>query len=80
MSMNVSDVVWHRLGERDLSRIHVCPVGTPHLLLASAHDRHPGSLADSSGLVRRNLMTQSDRAAWDWIEQGMRSSEALPRW
>ena len=31
-------------------------VGTPRLLLLSKSDRHPGGLANSSGLVGRNLM------------------------
>ena len=46
--------------------------------LASANGRHPDGLANSSGLVGKNLMTQSNQAAWGLMEQEVRSSKAPP--
>jgi choline dehydrogenase-like flavoprotein len=42
--------------EADVVLLAANGVGTPRLLLASADDRHPDGLANSSGLVGRNLM------------------------
>ena len=53
-------------------------IETPRLLLASANDRYPDGLANSSGLVGKNLMTQSNQAAWGLMEQEVRSSKAPP--
>ena len=39
-------------------------IETPRLLLNSATDRFPDGLANSSGLVGRNLMVQSNQAVW----------------
>ena len=39
-------------------------IETPRLLLNSANDRFPDGLANSSGLVGKNLMTQSNQAVW----------------
>jgi len=53
-------------------------IETPRLLLNSANDRYPDGLANSSGLVGKNLMTQSNQAAWGYMEQEVRSSKAPP--
>ncbi len=53
-------------------------IETPRLLLASANDRYPDGLANSSGLVGKNLMTQSNQAVWGLMEQEVRSSKAPP--
>ena len=45
-------------------------VETPRLLLNSANARYPDGLANSSGLVGRNLMTQSNQAVWGAHERG----------
>ncbi|MCW2546997.1 MAG: oxidoreductase, partial [Mycobacterium sp.] len=42
--------------EADVVLLAANGIGTPRLLLASADDRHPDGLANSSGLVGRNLM------------------------
>ena len=53
-------------------------IETPRLLLNSANDRYPDGLANSAGLVGRNLMTQSNQAAWGYMEQEVRSYKAPP--
>ena len=45
-------------------------IETPRLLLASATDDHPDGLANSSGLVGKNLMTQSNQAVFGVMERG----------
>jgi choline dehydrogenase-like flavoprotein len=53
-------------------------IETPRLLLNSASSRFPHGLANSSGLVGRNLMVQSNQAVWGLMEQEIRSYKAPP--
>ena len=53
-------------------------IETPRLLLLSANDRFPNGLANSSGLVGKYLMTQSNQAAWGYMEDEVRSYKAPP--
>jgi choline dehydrogenase-like flavoprotein len=53
-------------------------VETPRLLLNSANDRFPDGLANSSGLVGKNLMTQSNQAAWGRMEDEVRWNKGPP--
>jgi choline dehydrogenase-like flavoprotein len=48
-------------------------VGTPRLLLLSADDRHPDGLANSSGLVGRNLMLHPNCTALGYYEEDLES-------
>ena len=45
-------------------------IETPRLLLNSANGRFPDGLANSSGLVGKNLMVQSNQAVWGVMERG----------
>jgi choline dehydrogenase-like flavoprotein len=53
-------------------------IETPRLLLNSATDRFPDGLANSSGLVGKNLMVQSNQAVWGVMEQEIRSYKGPP--
>ncbi|MBW4092297.1 MAG: GMC family oxidoreductase [Proteobacteria bacterium] len=53
-------------------------VETPRLLLNSANARFPDGLANSSGLVGRNLMTQSNQAAWGRMDDEVRWYKGPP--
>jgi choline dehydrogenase-like flavoprotein len=53
-------------------------IETPRLLLNSATAQFPDGLANSSGLVGRNLMVQLNQAAWGKVEQEVRSYKAPP--
>lgn len=53
-------------------------IETPRLLLNSANDRFPDGLANRSGLVGKNLMTQSNQAVWGRMEQEVRSYKGPP--
>ncbi len=53
-------------------------IETPRLLLNSATDRYPDGLANSSGLVGKNLMTQSDQAVWGVMDEEIRSYKGPP--
>jgi choline dehydrogenase-like flavoprotein len=53
-------------------------VETPRLLLASANDRYPDGLANSSGLVGKNLMTQSNQAVFGTMENEVRWNKGPP--
>ena len=53
-------------------------VETPRLLLMSATERCPDGLANSSGLVGKNLMTQSNQAVFGDVEEEIRWSKAPP--
>jgi choline dehydrogenase-like flavoprotein len=53
-------------------------VETPRLLLASANQEFPDGLANSSGLVGKNLMTQSNQAYWGRMEQPVRWYKGPP--
>jgi choline dehydrogenase-like flavoprotein len=48
-------------------------IETPRLLLNSATSRFPDGLANSSGLVGKNLMVQSNQAVWGVMEKEIRS-------
>jgi choline dehydrogenase-like flavoprotein len=53
-------------------------IETPRLLLNSATAQFPDGLANSSGLVGRNLMVQLNQAAWGKVEREVRSYKAPP--
>jgi choline dehydrogenase-like flavoprotein len=53
-------------------------VETPRLLLSSASQMFPEGLANSSGLVGRNLMVQSNQAVWGMHPQEVRSYKGPP--
>ncbi|MDT7950680.1 MAG: GMC family oxidoreductase [Acetobacteraceae bacterium] len=53
-------------------------IETPRLLLLSATDRFPDGLANGSGLVGKNLMTQSNQAAWGYMDEPVRSYKGPP--
>ncbi len=53
-------------------------IETPRLLLNSATARHPNGLANSSGLVGRNLMAQSNLAVFGTMEEEVRWYKGPP--
>ena len=53
-------------------------IETPRLLLNSASSRFPHGLANSSGLVGRNLMVQSNQAVWGLMQQEIRAYKGPP--
>jgi choline dehydrogenase-like flavoprotein len=53
-------------------------IETPRLLLNSATDRFPDGLANSSGLVGKNLMVQANQAVWGVMEQEIRAYKGPP--
>ena len=53
-------------------------IETPRLLLNSATAAFPDGLANSSGLLGRNLMTQSNQAVWGVLDQEVRSYKGPP--
>ncbi len=53
-------------------------IETPRLLLNSANGEFPDGLANSSGLVGRNLMVQLNQAAWGQVREEVRSYKAPP--
>lgn len=53
-------------------------IETPRLLLNSACDQFPDGLANSSGLVGRNLMVQLNQAAWGQVDEEVRSYKGPP--
>jgi choline dehydrogenase-like flavoprotein len=53
-------------------------IETPRLLLASATDRYPDGLANSSGLVGKNLMAQANQAVWGLMQDEVRSYKGPP--
>jgi choline dehydrogenase-like flavoprotein len=53
-------------------------IETPRLLLNSATSRFPHGLANSSGLVGKNLMVQSNQAVWGIMEQEIRAYKGPP--
>jgi choline dehydrogenase-like flavoprotein len=79
----VSGVHYHREGLWRFQRARNVVVAgyaveTPRLLLASATDRFPDGLANSSGLVGRNLMTQSNQAVFGTMAQQVRWNKGPP--
>ncbi|HET8553495.1 MAG TPA: GMC family oxidoreductase [Rhodanobacteraceae bacterium] len=76
-------VHYHREGAWHFQRArHVIVAGyaieTPRLLLNSANARFPDGLANSSGLVGRNLMPQSNQAVWGVMEDEIRWYKGPP--
>jgi choline dehydrogenase-like flavoprotein len=53
-------------------------IETPRLLLNSASARFPEGLANSSGLVGKNLMVQANQAVWGLMEREIRSYKGPP--
>ena len=53
-------------------------IETPRLLLNSATGTFPDGLANSSGLVGKNLMAQSNQAVWGVMDQEVRSYKGPP--
>ncbi len=53
-------------------------VESPRLLLNSATDRFPDGLANSSGLVGKNLMAQSNVAVWGRMDEQVRWYKGPP--
>lgn len=53
-------------------------IETPRLLLMSANHRFPDGLANSSGLVGKNLMVQSNQAVWGVMDEEVRSYKGPP--
>ena len=53
-------------------------IETPRLLLNSASGKFPEGLANSSGLVGKNLMVQSNQAVWGVMDKEIRSYKGPP--
>lgn len=53
-------------------------IETPRLLLNSACPQAPDGLANSSGLVGKNLMTQPNQGVWGWMEEEARFNKGPP--
>jgi choline dehydrogenase-like flavoprotein len=53
-------------------------IETPRLLLNSATDQYPNGLANSSGLVGKNLMTQSNQAVFGEMDEEVRWYKGPP--
>ena len=76
-------VHYHRAGEWRFQRARNVVVAgyaieTPRLLLNSANDRFPDGLANSSGLVGKYLMAQSNQAVWGVSDDEIRSYKGPP--
>jgi choline dehydrogenase-like flavoprotein len=74
---------YHREGRWRFQRAHHVVVAgyaieTPRLLLNSTTARFPHGLANSSGLVGRNLMVQANQAVWGVMEDEIRSYKGPP--
>jgi choline dehydrogenase-like flavoprotein len=79
----VTGVHYHRQGRWRFQRARNVVVAgyaieTPRLLLNSATDRHREGLANSSGLVGKNLMTQSNQAVWGTMDDEIRCYKGPP--
>ncbi len=76
-------VLYHSEGKWRRQRArHVVVAGyaieTPRLLLNSATSKFPGGLANSSGLVGKFLMPQSNHAVWGTMEEEIRWYKGPP--
>ena len=76
-------VLYHRGGRWRFQRARNVVVAgyaieTPRLLLNSATDRFPDGLANSSGLVGKNLMAQSNQAVWGIMDDEVRGYKGPP--
>ena len=79
----VTGVRFHRHGRWHFQRARNVVVAgyaieTPRLLLSSASSRFPDGLANSSGLVGRNLMVQANQAVWGLLDREVRSYKGPP--
>lgn len=79
----VTGVEYHRQGRWRFQRARNIVVAgyaieTPRLLLASADARFPDGLANSSGLVGRNLMVQANQAVFGTVEEEVRWYKGPP--
>ncbi|HZR60708.1 MAG TPA: GMC family oxidoreductase [Xanthobacteraceae bacterium] len=82
-SGRVTGVRYHRQGRWRFQRAkNVVVAGysieTPRLLLNSATGRYPNGLANSSGLVGKNLMVQANQAVWGMMDREIRSYKGPP--
>lgn len=69
---------WIKNGEKfhmKAKQVVVCAngIGTPRLLLLSASEQHPNGLANSSGLVGKNLMLHPNCAVIGYYEEDLES-------
>ncbi|HQT47409.1 MAG TPA: GMC family oxidoreductase [Acidocella sp.] len=76
-------VEYHRDGKWQVQRARNVVVAgyaieTPRLLLNSATDRFPDGLANRSGLLGKNLMTQSNQAVWGKMKEEVRWYKGPP--
>ncbi|MCK1304377.1 MULTISPECIES: GMC family oxidoreductase [unclassified Bradyrhizobium] len=53
-------------------------IETPRLLLNSANNKFPNGLANSTGLVGKNLMAQANQAVWGEMDEEVRSYKGPP--
>ena len=79
----VTGVHYHRQGKWRFQKAkNVVVAGyaieTPRLLLMSATERFPDGLANSSGLVGKNLTVQANQAVWGIVDEEVRSYKAPP--
>ncbi len=79
----VTGVRYHREGRWKFQRARNVVVAgyaieTPRLLLNSASSRFPQGLANSSGLLGRNLMVQSNQAVWGVMDREVRAYKGPP--
>ena len=79
----VTGVQYHRDGDWHFQRaknvvVAGYAVETPRLLLNSATEIHPDGLANGSGLVGKNLMTQTNAAVWGRMEEPVRWYKGPP--
>jgi choline dehydrogenase-like flavoprotein len=82
-SGKATGVHYHRLGRWRFQKARNVVVAgysieTPRLLLNSASSRFPDGLANSSGLVGKNLMVQANQAVWGISEREIRSYKGPP--
>jgi choline dehydrogenase-like flavoprotein len=82
-SGRATGVRFHRQGRWHFQRARNVVVAgyaieTPRLLLNSASGHFPHGLANSSGLLGRNLMVQANQAVWGLLEREVRSYKGPP--
>ena len=82
-SGRVTGVRFHRQGRWHFQRARNVVVAgysieTPRLLLNSASGRYPHGLANSSGLLGRNLMVQANQAVWGILDREVRFYKGPP--
>ncbi|HEX3949812.1 MAG TPA: GMC family oxidoreductase [Steroidobacteraceae bacterium] len=79
----VTGVHYHRQGRWHFQKARAVIVAgyaieTPRLLLNSSTHRYPHGLGNSSGLVGKNLMSQSNQAAFGYMDDVVRAYKAPP--